>query len=532
MQHFNNYIIRNNMEKKPYQVEGIEWCIDIENNGRMINKKYVRGGILADEMGLGKTIQMIGLILSSFKKRTMIVVPRSLLEQWNSIIKKTLGHEVVQYHGLKAKKIDFDTLSNSPIVLTTYGMLSKYKEKPKKGEKIVFGELHELMWDRVIYDEAHHLRNRKTINHLAAVALKSSHTWLVTGTPIQNSMTDFYGLCAVLGIDQQFYTRRENIDILSRELILKRTKEDVGILLPELKWHNVIVEWEGDEERQLAEDIHAHLQFSRACMRENNSFSSLGMHYFAMIQKAKQSCIDMSMFKSSINNLVKLGIMKNDMSINKALTYKSKTNKVIKTLLERKDNGRAKLVFCHYHKEIDTIASRLTDCGINVATFDGRTKRSKRNEILTDKTINVLILQIRTGCEGLNLQQFSEVYFVSPNWNPAMEDQAVARCHRIGQTCETDVFSFTMTSFDSVCLTKSIDSYTTDIQTLKRLKMKELERNKIEKGDKLEDDCPICFDKQHENTIHKLKCGHSFHTECVNEWLKINASCPMCRKAV
>ena len=230
MQQFNNYIIRNNMENKPYQVEGIEWCLDIENNGRMINKKYVRGGILSDEMGLGKTIQMIGLILSSFKKRTMIVVPRSLLEQWNSIIKKTLGHEVVQYHGLKAKKIDFDTLSNSPIVLTTYGMLSKYKEKPKKGEKIVFGELHELMWDRVIYDEAHHLRNRKTINHLAAVALKSSHTWLVTGTPIQNSMTDFYGLCAVLGIEQQFYTRRENIEILSRELILKRTKEDVGIV--------------------------------------------------------------------------------------------------------------------------------------------------------------------------------------------------------------------------------------------------------------------------------------------------------------
>ena len=130
--------------------------------------------------------------------------------------------------------------------------------------------------------------------------------------------------------------------------------------------------------------------------------------------------------------------------------YSSKISKVVKTILSRKDNGKRKIVFCHFRGEIDYIQSRLTTAfpSLVVRYLDGRTKESERRQILApDAAIDVLILQIQTCCEGLNLQQFSEVYFVSPDWNPSVEDQAIARCHRFGQTEPVVVFRFVMAPF-------------------------------------------------------------------------------------
>ena len=127
--------------------------------------------------------------------------------------------------------------------------------------------------------------------------------------------------------------------------------------------------------------------------------------------------------------------------------YSSKISKVVRTILSRKDNGKRKIVFCHFRGEIDHIQARLVTAFpcLVVRYLDGRTSESERREILApDAGVDVLILQIQTCCEGLNLQQFSEVYFVSPDWNPAVEDQAIARCHRFGQTEPVSVFRFIM----------------------------------------------------------------------------------------
>lgn len=543
MERFNHYIERNGMYAKAYQAEGVEWCVDIENKGRMMGKVLVKGGILADEMGLGKTTQMIGLILSRFVRGTLIVLPRALLEQWNSIIKNTLGHKALVYHGRNAIDITVEQLAQSPVVLTTYGMLIQGKGKGKqqgkgkqgkdkqgKDKPLVLGKLHKVDWGRIVFDEAHHLRNRNTMNHNAAVVLRSECKWLVTGTPIQNSVTDFYGLCAVLGIEQPFYVNSDNMAVIARELIMKRTKKSVGIELPPLNKHIVEVEWESDEERRFAEDIHAHLEFSKATMREENPFKTTGLHHFAMLQRARQTCIDMSMLEKTVKDMVELGLMEETL-IKNAMKYHSKRNKVIETIVERKDNNRAKLVFCHYRKEIDTVAKHLSEVGMKVAIFDGRTSRTERDKLLTDTTLDALILQIRTGCEGLNLQHFSEVYFISPNWNPAIEDQAVARCHRIGQQYVTEVFSFRMVAFDDEQNTRTMDMYTRDLQQVKRIKMKDLDRSaNTEDGEKLEDNCPICLEDQHTNTCYKLECGHCFHSKCVSTWFQSNTTCPMCRR--
>jgi hypothetical protein len=119
----------------------------------------------------------------------------------------------------------------------------------------------------------------------------------------------------------------------------------------------------------------------------------------------------------------------------------------VRTILSRKDNGKRKIVFCHFRGEIDYIQARITTAfpSLVVRYLDGRTSESERRVILApDAGVDVLILQIQTCCEGLNLQQFSEVYFVSPDWNPAVEDQAIARCHRFGQTEPVSVFRFVM----------------------------------------------------------------------------------------
>lgn len=528
---FSGYLNRNNMDTKDHQLEGLQWCLNIEKEGEEMDGRVVKSAILADEMGLGKTIQMIGVILCNFKPHTLIVLPRALLEQWEGVICRTLGHVPLVYHGRVAKTTTDQELNTAPIVLTTYGMLAGLAEKPVKGRPLKYGQLHSVRWNRIIFDEAHHLRNRNTRNHKAACHVRASHKWLVTGTPIQNSVTDFYGLCAVMGMSQPFYVKKDNMIKIASRLILKRSKEGVGINLPPLRRTIVTVPWASEAEKQMAEDIHVHLQFSRlGAGREENMFNGLEIHHFAMLQRARQSCIDMELMKKNIEKLMALGIIEENFPIDEAMGYSSKIDKVVEIISERKDNGRSKLVFCHYHMEIDKVMTSLTDIGMRVGKFDGRVSQSEREEMLERGDLDALVLQIKTGCEGLNLQHFKEVYFVTPHWNPAVEDQAVARCHRIGQDSSVDVFSFKMEPFDDNRMTRTMDLYVKEVQRVKRNEMTLIDGERDGDGAELQNKCAICLCTQHEHTHQKLECGHCFHKDCIGKWFQRSALCPMCRQ--
>jgi len=175
-----------------------------------------------------------------------------------------------------------------------------------------------------------------------------------------------------------------------------------------------------------------------------------------------------------LKNLAKIGLRTDYSSYQEAFDHSSKLDSVVQMILERKGNGCGKLIFCHFREEIDEIATRLRNGGMTtVATFDGRTSNGKRFDILNDKN-EALILQIQTGCEGLNLQEnYSEIYFISPHWNPAIEDQAIARCHRIGQTKPVFVQRFEMCNFikeeNQEIDTRTIDNYVGQVQTNKRI---------------------------------------------------------------
>jgi SNF2 family DNA or RNA helicase len=153
----------------------------------------------------------------------------------------------------------------------------------------------------------------------------------------------------------------------------------------------------------------------------------------------------------------------------------SKMSTVISRLIKNQDASTKKLVFCHFRNEMDILEEHLMQNNIRTAKIDGRiSSQKKRTKIMADTSIEVLILQVRVGCEGLNLQSYSEVYFVSPAWNPFIEDQAIARCHRIGQKKPVNVYRFYMEGFDQEQPTFSQDMYSSQVQETKKKLEKEI----------------------------------------------------------
>ena len=189
----------------------------------MLEREPRGGGILADEMGLGKTFQMMGVIAADPKKTLVVVVPPALLDQWRDVLTKFLEAPAF-FHGLK-KDTDF---SQSTIVLTTYNLLPRDAIKNR-------------VWARVVYDEAHHLRNKNSKKFKGAEALSTKIIWMVTGTPIQNRKSDLYSLCEILKIPKS--------EIMNA--CLRRTKKDVGLKLPELVIHEKNLDWETKTEGKL-----------------------------------------------------------------------------------------------------------------------------------------------------------------------------------------------------------------------------------------------------------------------------------------
>jgi SNF2 family DNA or RNA helicase len=496
---FNKFIERSGMEKKTYQYDGVKWLL--QNELRDVTSDSIRGGFVADEMGLGKTIMMIGLCLANFNhnRKTLIVLPPVLIEQWCTQIYRTTGHKCVVYHGENKKNIEkkaandanaetvCDPFEGAIIVLCSYDAISIFREKTGKKSRnlsVIHGVsdgsnkqpkkrienslLHRVKWGRVIFDEAHHLRNKNTSRYVGAKLLNSNVKWLVTGTPVQNRKQDFYALCSLINLPASYYTNPDNYAEIIDKFILKRTKKYVGIDLEDTVQKKNIVAWKSEAELKFSQEIHSLIAFTNVKSTSTSSEDNIVTKgLLPLLLKARQSCIYPKMVKA---NRQGGGLCK------EAINTSSKLDSVIDAILERKDNGNGKLVFCHFKEEMNEIAERLRGGGLDVGILDGKVTKIARRKLLSEKK-DVLILQIQTGCEGLNLQDnYSEIYFVSPHWNPYVEDQAIARCHRIGQKKSVFVWRFEMNGFDSIDnpIAKNLEEYVVDVQNAKRDVVKQI----------------------------------------------------------
>lgn len=563
---FNKWLKEAKLDKKTHQINGIEWCLMRElkynSNLEQFGDK-VRGGILADEMGLGKTILMLGCIKTNPEAKTLIIVPSPLIDQWCKCIVDFLDCDVYIHHGtnkdytrLRLKSVDgtdlkglngsylryavhkitkevskinpdnytregnvrFNelktkvvggkpskkTLEDSPIVLSTYGMISMRK---KKG---YVSPVWKINWGRVIYDEAHHMRNNRSNAFKGAAKIPSQIKWFVTGTPIQNYAKDLNSLRNLLGIGRYLVGNNQDFEDNLKSYILKRTKKSVGIDMPNLTTETITVPVTDENEFELLTQLHASANFSNVTVDNVDEimqmFDGKGP---AIYTACRQACIYPTLLTDRWTHLLAFGLIDLDVRVPTINTH-SKLTAVVNKIIERKQCGK-KIVFCHYRGEIDKIALMLNNAGIRTHKYDGRsTKRERRNilssstgwsdmflynrfnediqssaetlKMLIDPYLSnvVLIMQIKSGCEGLNLQDYNEVYFVSPHWNPAVEDQAVARAYRIGQKKPVSVFRFitelknknSVVEQDAYC---SLDKYCLLVQEKKRKLIQELD---------------------------------------------------------
>lgn len=521
---FINWIKRSGLDVKPHQLSGIRWCLSREHNNKPLhltstshfdiddtNKgEYIppiAGGILGDEMGLGKTILMIGAIIANPKKSTLIVLPNCLVKQWTNVLNKLLTDDFpipLVYHGSKVKSPTIlKQIENNPIVITTYGMISCRKSKMVK-KKINHYKcpLWNFEWDRIIFDEAHHLRNRYTNIHKGAKLLNSNIKWFVTGTPIQNHDSDMYALLSLLDYTQFLHFGEiERINAISN-VYLRRTKKSIKNNIVNCEFQEIPVHYENQSEKRLATHIHSLCNFSTITVNNVDNIINIldGKGVFPIYSAARQVCVLPNMLtnkwiENQVNNIIPW-----DMAVPQ-INSCSKIDAVVNTIIQNKNKGR-KIIFAHYHAEIDLIYNKLFNAGISVSKYDGRISNKKRHftvtsttgwsdifiyhknwsnniidkadtiKMLVDQFIapTVLIIQIQSGCEGLNLQHFNEVYFTSPHWNPAVEMQAIARVHRIGQTKPVRVYRF-ITQLDDDDDTDnpiSIDQYALKVQDVKR----------------------------------------------------------------
>ena len=400
MDAFYNMLNENDLKISKHQQEGLKWMMEREETPIPHNNTISYGGILAYDMGLGKTIITLGLILCNFKEKTLIVVPAIILEQWADVIYKLTKIKPIIWY--KDKKID--ELNTSSIILTTYHQL--LQKTRKKRQNILLT----VDWDRIIFDEAHHLKNKNTKIHTLACSIKSPTKWLLTGTPIQNNIKNLHNLFYIInsklidfclpGKGRRTPIRNSMFHDLIYNNILALEKQETDITLPNLTINKMIVPWRNNKEINAYKSIK---ETTETCK-------------IVSFIKERQCCVD-----------------------------NSKQYAILQQITKRINNNRPKIVFCHFIHEIMKFQILLETAFPNktICVLTGKTTRKEKLDYLNvgknDKHIDILIIQIQTGNEGLNLQYFKEMYFSSPHWNPCIEKQAIGRIYRINQTDHIDV---------------------------------------------------------------------------------------------
>lgn len=382
---------KNGYKLHPHQVEGVKWLVEQEKNGT--------GGILADDMGLGKTIQMISLLLALPKKTTLVVVPANLIKQWSKAIKSLCPDFPLIIHWCDSR-INKSSLrkieeAKSSIVLTSYGLVSNEEIQTQK-------------FDRIICDEAHIFRNHKTKIYKDLSQIAAPKKWIMTGTPIQNKIRDIISLFSFVGI---YCPNKSHVEKLIEKHVLRRTKKELNLELPNIERKITLINPTPIEKKLYGRIKSGSIAFD---------------YEIEKILRQRQSSISTTYSAISLEESMRI-------DFSKYIGKNSKLNFIAKDIPKQIDLGKKIIVFSHFKYETEYLSKKLAEKAIDFGVISGSVTINERNKIIANKELNVLLIQIVAGGTGLNLQDYNFVYFTSPHFNPAIEEQAVCRVYRIGQ---------------------------------------------------------------------------------------------------
>ena len=399
----------------PYQHDGVKWLV-----ARELNQTHP-GGFLCDEMGLGKTVQLIATMLVNPKPHTLVVVPKSIVGQWCAEVAR-FAPSLTTYAFDGAKRQLPEKLPS--IVVAPYSVLPHRPGAP-------ICELLNIKWDRVILDEGHEIRNKNSKGHTACRALEAPIRWIVTGTPVFNSIKDFVALCAFIGLPRevvQGYT-----DKIREKFVLRRTKIDVAehnkrLELPPLDFQNLELEMY-PEERDLYSDV---FHKGQTIVRHVFAAGTQNIHQMELLE-----CLLRTRQVMSWPQLYLDGIALKEESDPEPWVGRSRKMETLMGCIKTHPNEKT-LIFTQFMGEMDRIQELLSEMDIPTFRIDGSVCKEQREDRIkgfkSGPKNSVFIIQIKAGGVGLNLQEATRVYITCPAWNPATELQAIGRAHRTGQT--------------------------------------------------------------------------------------------------
>jgi SNF2 family DNA or RNA helicase len=408
---------------RPYQKEGLGWMQYLRLNGL--------SGVLADDMGLGKTAQALAHI--ALEKRegrldrpALVVLPTSLVFNWQSEARRfTTGLSVIALHG-KDRRDRFGQARTADLLLTTYPLLWR------DADLLCSQDYHLL-----ILDEAQVVKNAE--NNAARIVRKISarHRLCLTGTPLENHLGELWSLFDFLmpgflgdqksftrsfrtPIEKQGDTRRR--DILARRIrpfILRRKKEEVALELPSktLTVHRVDIE---GGQRDLYETVRSAMDRKIRQEIAERGFSRSRIVILDALLKLRQVCCDPRLLKSPTARTVK---------------ESAKLSLLLDLLPELLEEGRRILLFSQFTSMLDLIIPELHKRSISFVQLRGETvDRAAPVESFQTGRVPLFLVSLKAGGVGLNLTSADTVIHYDPWWNPAVENQATDRAHRIGQT--------------------------------------------------------------------------------------------------
>lgn len=400
---------------RPYQTEGVKWIEYLQKNNL--------NGCLADDMGLGKTIQAIAVLSRAAKKAenpSLVVMPRSLLFNWQKELERFAPHlKVATYYGTGR---NLDEALKANVILTTYALVRNDVEELSKQE-----------FEYVILDESQNIKNLSAQLTRAVFLLKASHRLALSGTPIENNLTELFSLFhflnpAMFGTVDQFnsdyagpiqrYGDKDAMESLRRKIfpfVLRRLKRDVLDDLPERTDQTLFVEMEPDHA--------AYYERRRLYFRDevNRSIAEGGIQkgQFVMFQALSELRRISSVPESMTDNRIK----------------SPKLEMLVDQVAEAVGNGHKTVVFFNFIAGIELAGEMLSARGIDFVTMTGATHNREKvvNRFQTNPDCCVMLMTIKVGGVGLNLTAADTVFIFEPWWNKAAEEQAINRLHRIGQ---------------------------------------------------------------------------------------------------